>query len=259
MADLQLIVVDGPNQGTEFDISGSSVIGRDPSSGIVLDDPEASRRHASVSAQGSSITVEDLGSTNGTYVAGERIQGSREVNSGDRIRIGTTVMEVRAQAAAAAFGAQEEDPQATRIGGMAVPDAGPAEPPAPEPPSAAEMPPVEPAPGEPVAFEPAPPSEPPPAFEPPAAPEQPPAPEPPAMPEQPAAFEPPAEPEPADEGATALRPIPSDAGGPPADEGATEIRPVPSAEGPADEGATAMRPVPGDTTQAPPPGGGFEP
>ena len=38
MADLQLIVVDGPNTGTEFDIAGSSVIGRDPSSGIVLDD-----------------------------------------------------------------------------------------------------------------------------------------------------------------------------------------------------------------------------
>src|SRR5215211_1128960 len=129
MADLQLIVVDGPNTGTEFDISGSSVIGRDPSSGIVLDDAEASRRHASVSAAGDTITVEDLGSTNGTYVAGERIQGSRQVTSGDRIRIGTTVMEVRVAAPAPAVGVppEAEDPQATRIGGMPVPDA-PAEP-----------------------------------------------------------------------------------------------------------------------------------
>src|SRR5215208_5825319 len=127
MADLQLIVVDGPNQGTEFDISGSSVIGRDPSSGIVLDDPEASRRHASVSAAGESITVEDLGSTNGTYVAGERIQGSRQVGSGDRIRIGTTVMEVRVAAAAPPPAPEAEDPQATRIGGMPIPDAPPAE------------------------------------------------------------------------------------------------------------------------------------
>src|ERR687893_1513487 len=97
MADLQLIVVDGPNQGTEFDISGSAVIGRDPSSGIVLDDPESSRRHASVSVSGDSVTVEDLGSTNGTYVSGERITGQREVGSGDRIRIGTTVLEVRSE------------------------------------------------------------------------------------------------------------------------------------------------------------------
>src|SRR4051812_28444130 len=149
MADLQLIVVDGPNAGTEFDISGSSVIGRDPSSGIVLDDPEASRRHASVSAAGETISVEDLGSTNGTYVAGERIPGSRQVGSGDRIRIGTTVMEVRVAAAATAFGAAPEadDPQATRVGAMPIPDsppteadepqgfepAGPPEPPATEP------------------------------------------------------------------------------------------------------------------------------
>src|SRR5215218_8502825 len=164
MADLQLIVVDGPNQGTEFDISGSSVIGRDPSSGIVLDDAEASRRHASVSAAGDTIMVEDLGSTNGTYVAGERIQGSREVASGDRIRIGTTVMEVRVAAAATAAGAmpEAEDPQATRVGGMPIPDApagdagepggevagGPAEPPTMPEPEA----PSEPAAPEPAAF-----------------------------------------------------------------------------------------------------------
>src|SRR3712207_4943798 len=97
MADLQLVVVDGPHQGTEFDINGSAVLGRDPSSGIVLEDPEASRRHASVSFEGGNVTVEDLGSTNGTYVAGERIEGSRPLANGDRIRIGTTVLEVRVQ------------------------------------------------------------------------------------------------------------------------------------------------------------------
>src|SRR4051795_6606910 len=145
MADLQLIVVDGPNAGTEFDIAGSSVIGRDPSSGIVLDDPEASRRHASVSAEGDAITVEDLGSTNGTYVAGERIEGSRRISSGDRIRIGTTVMEVRVAAPAAAVDAapEAEDPQATRIGGMPVPDLPEEEPAAAEP-EAFEAPPAAP-------------------------------------------------------------------------------------------------------------------
>jgi predicted component of type VI protein secretion system len=220
MADLQLIVVDGPNQGTEFDISGSSVIGRDPSSGIVLDDPEASRRHASVSASGDVITVEDLGSTNGTYVAGERIQGSREVGSGDRIRIGTTVMEVRVAAAATALGAVDEDPQATRIGGMPIPDAppsdagepggdvagGPAEPPtmpepaapaepaAPEPAAFETSGPPEPPTGEPAAFESGPAEEPAAYAAPP--PPEPPAPEPPTAPEPPAYEPPPPPPEP---------------------------------------------------------------
>src|SRR5215212_5598429 len=109
MADIQLVVVDGPLQGTQFDIAGSSVIGRDPSSGIVLDDPEASRRHAAISAEDDGLTVEDLGSTNGTYVAGERIQGSRRVGDGDRIRIGTTVMEVRVAAAAPPPAPEAED------------------------------------------------------------------------------------------------------------------------------------------------------
>ena len=128
MADLQLVVVDGPFQGTEFDIAGSAVIGRDPSSGIVLDDPEASRRHASVSLEGDeTVTVEDLGSTNGTFVAGERLEGSRSVGNGERIRIGTTVLEVRVASAAAGTLAPEPGgpDQATRIGGMAVPEAPP--------------------------------------------------------------------------------------------------------------------------------------
>jgi pSer/pThr/pTyr-binding forkhead associated (FHA) protein len=71
------------------------VIGRDPSSGIVLDDPEASRRHASVSAAGESITVEDLGSTNGTYLDQQRVQGPLLINPGQPIRIGQTALELR--------------------------------------------------------------------------------------------------------------------------------------------------------------------
>ena len=90
MADIQLVVIDGPSAGTEFDIAGSSVIGRDPSSGIVLDDPEASRRHASLSADDDGLTVEDLGSTNGTYVNGERVDSPRHLHAGDLVTIGQT-------------------------------------------------------------------------------------------------------------------------------------------------------------------------
>jgi hypothetical protein len=299
VADLQLVVIDGPNEGREFEIAGSAVIGRDPSSGIVLDDPEASRRHASVSASGDSVTVEDLGSTNGTFVAGERIEGSREVHSGTRIRIGTTVLEVRFErtAAGTVAPAPVEDGQATRIGSVqeadaaAEPVAAP-EPVAYEPPRPPEAPePAEPEATEPVAYEPpGPPEEPaepeatePVAYEPPSPPEEPAereatepvAYEPPSPPEEPAYEPPPAheEPasaeEPATDGATEMRPIP-DAGAtemrpvpdaaPPADEGRTEMRPIPDVAA-AEDGATAMRSVPSfdappsDATQAPPPTG----
>jgi pSer/pThr/pTyr-binding forkhead associated (FHA) protein len=93
MADIQLVVVDGPLQGKEFEIAGSAVIGRDPSSGLVLEDPEASRRHASVSPEADGVNVEDLGSTNGTYVNGNRLAAPVVLRPGDRVQVGTTVLE----------------------------------------------------------------------------------------------------------------------------------------------------------------------
>jgi hypothetical protein len=163
--DVQIVVVDGPNTGREFDLSGATVVGRDQSAGLVIDDAEASRRHASLSVEGTTVTVEDLGSTNGTFVNGARISGSKELANGDKVRIGTTVFELRVPQAEPA-----EEPisdQATRMG-TALPDldelqataprqvpdfAKEPEPPAaapPEPPAAAPEPPSP----EPVAPEP---------------------------------------------------------------------------------------------------------
>jgi len=71
------------------------VIGRDPASAaLVIEDSEASRRHASVIPEGQSLNVEDLGSTNGTFVNGERLVGAQVLVPGDRLRLGTTVFEV---------------------------------------------------------------------------------------------------------------------------------------------------------------------
>jgi len=98
---MKIFISEGPNAGRELDVEGSGAIGRDPdAASIVLDDPEASRRHVSISARGSQLVVEDLGSTNGTFVNGERIEGSRTVEAGDKLRIGTTVLEVRSEVAA---------------------------------------------------------------------------------------------------------------------------------------------------------------
>src|SRR2546430_11131188 len=96
MAELVLVIVEGPGAGQEHALGGRVVAGRDPSAAIPLEDPESSRQHASITAQEGGAVVEDLGSTNGTFVGDERLSGSRVIQPGDRIRIGTTVLELRA-------------------------------------------------------------------------------------------------------------------------------------------------------------------
>ncbi|MDP9229002.1 MAG: FHA domain-containing protein, partial [Actinomycetota bacterium] len=69
-----LVIREGNGAGSEHPLDGEVVLGREPGSvDLVIDDPGISRRHAAVRALGGSITVEDLGSSNGTYANGERI------------------------------------------------------------------------------------------------------------------------------------------------------------------------------------------
>jgi pSer/pThr/pTyr-binding forkhead associated (FHA) protein len=63
---------------------------------IVLVDPEVSRRHAIVLATPAGPAIEDLGSTNGTWVNGERISGAHRLRMGDVVRFGNTIWHVRA-------------------------------------------------------------------------------------------------------------------------------------------------------------------
>jgi hypothetical protein len=147
VADLKLVIVEGPDTGREFDLAGGIVAGRDPEAGIAIEDAEASRKHATFSAEGDTVTVEDLGSTNGTFVNGERLTGSRTIGEGDRVRIGTTVFEVRSNVQATRVGTaipEEPDPQATRVGGTAIPPEPTAEQPPATPPPPSFPPPGEP-------------------------------------------------------------------------------------------------------------------
>jgi DNA-binding winged helix-turn-helix (wHTH) protein len=69
--------------------SGESIIGRDPHDAISIHAPEVSRHHARITVAGSTVTIEDLGSKNGTFVDSNRVSGPVEVNHGDAILIGT--------------------------------------------------------------------------------------------------------------------------------------------------------------------------
>jgi hypothetical protein len=78
----------GHQPGMIYDLDGDLVLGRGDRAEIRLEDPFASSRHARIYEQGNSLIVEDLGSTNGTYLNEELLQTPRPLHPGDRVRIG---------------------------------------------------------------------------------------------------------------------------------------------------------------------------
>jgi DNA-binding winged helix-turn-helix (wHTH) protein len=74
---------------------GENIIGRDPAAAIYVDSPDVSRRHARVVVRDSGITVEDLGSKNGTFLNSERLKSPRALGPGDTIVIGRVRIDVR--------------------------------------------------------------------------------------------------------------------------------------------------------------------
>jgi ABC-2 type transport system ATP-binding protein len=115
-----LAVVAGQKAGEELPITGRTLIGRGSEADLVIDDPELSSRHAYVTPVEDGIEVEDLGSTNGTYVNGNRITGPERLGAGDRLQLGKTVLELRApapivRAQPTAVGAGPGAPLVTRV------------------------------------------------------------------------------------------------------------------------------------------------
>lgn len=78
----------GHEPGMIYDLDGEVVLGRGDSAEIRLEDPFASSRHARIYEQGRILVIEDLGSTNGTYLNEELLDGPRPLHPGDRVRIG---------------------------------------------------------------------------------------------------------------------------------------------------------------------------
>jgi len=137
----QLTMRSGPVPGTVYSLEGEQLtIGRDSTNEIAVNDAEVSRRHARLTFQGGKFVLEDLGSTNGTFVNGQRLTGPRVLKSGEVISLGEQIVFV--------YEAVESDPGATMVSPRkAVAVARPIAPPPPAPqPYAGQVPASAPAP-----------------------------------------------------------------------------------------------------------------
>ena len=92
---LALRFISGKFQGSEYALSdsGEMLVGRSGDVQIVLSEDMVSRRHASIGLNGDEISIADVGSTNGTFVNGEKIKKAR-LKEGDRILIGTSIIKL---------------------------------------------------------------------------------------------------------------------------------------------------------------------
>lgn len=92
----ELVVTEGPLRGTTIALGSSSItIGRAPDATLVIDDEFASGRHARLSPTAGGWIVEDLGSTNGTFLGKDRVVDARQIPPRTPIRVGRTVVELR--------------------------------------------------------------------------------------------------------------------------------------------------------------------
>jgi hypothetical protein len=91
-----VLVVDGANKGERADLAQAPIlIGRGADAAIRLDDDYVSTRHARIAASGDQWFVEDLGSTNGTYIGSARLTQPTTLTLGTQVRIGKTLLELR--------------------------------------------------------------------------------------------------------------------------------------------------------------------
>ena len=125
MSDL-IFLEQAPSQGTEHSPDEVSSVGREGCD-VNIDDSEVSRRHAAIRREGDAVVIEDLGSTNGTFVNGERISGSQSLSEGDEVRFGATVWRLQARSQRTAPARQVVgDPQVTAARAVTRPREQPA-------------------------------------------------------------------------------------------------------------------------------------
>lgn len=100
----RLFIKSGPHQGDEYIIrKQTTLIGRNESCDLTVDDSQVSRRHCQISWDGVYCTLEDLGSTNGTFINGQPLTAAYALRPGDKVQVANVVF-------------QFADPQATLVG-----------------------------------------------------------------------------------------------------------------------------------------------
>jgi len=89
----QLTMRSGPTPGETYSLTSDEILlGRDLANDIPIGQPEVSRRHARFFKDGGDIYIEDLGSTNGTFINGARISSPQQLRSGDAVMVGENIV-----------------------------------------------------------------------------------------------------------------------------------------------------------------------
>lgn len=93
MSQFQFVMRSGPTPGVTFPLEGDQLtIGRDANNGVPINDVEVSRKHSRLTFQGGKYVLEDLGSTNGTFVNGQRLAGPVVLKAGDVVSLGEQIV-----------------------------------------------------------------------------------------------------------------------------------------------------------------------
>jgi len=85
---LEVVAALGHQPGATFDVSAGATLGRGDSADVLVEDPFASSAHARIFPRGDFMYIEDMGSTNGTYLNGRQVHSAEQLNASDLIRIG---------------------------------------------------------------------------------------------------------------------------------------------------------------------------
>src|SRR5688572_2246311 len=95
-----LVFKEGPLAGRRVEIDTELVVGREDA-GLTIEDEQISRRHAVIRPGDGGVEIEDLGSRNGTFVNGVRIESATRLAGGDTVKLGQSVLEIESARAAA--------------------------------------------------------------------------------------------------------------------------------------------------------------
>jgi len=90
-----VIMAPADQKGRSFDLNGELTVGRAPGCQVALEDNYVSQLHARVFPRDGGIWVEDLGSTNGTYLNDQRVSAPLALRRGDQLRVGSTILELK--------------------------------------------------------------------------------------------------------------------------------------------------------------------